>query len=328
MAEAYTSVLTGQGSGTEGIAEELVQAIWDLVVGEALREMPTARDFVDVRPRRPMSRGSSITMDKFEWFSDTAVTAMKTALNEEADVESIALPRPSKVEITPAEYGAAVTLTRKLRERVFAPVDPFAARAVADAMNRTVDALVQDAIIAGSTATLIGGGSGVNDVGDADVLTGAEVAKAVTRLRADKAIPWFGNFYAALVHPHVILDLRTETGSGGWRVPNEYGADQSRIWNGEIGAFEGCRFVENALVRAVANTASTPNAVYHNYILGRGAVAENVVTEPGVVVGPVTDKLGRFHTVGWYGDLGFKVYETKAIKRLVSGSSLGADILA
>ena len=140
-----------------------------------------------------------------------------------------------------------------------------------------MDALVQAAIIAGTTPVLVGGGSTVNDVIITDVLTASELRKAVTRLRTNKAVPWFGNFYGALVHPHVILDLREATGAGSWRVPNEYGASQDRIWAGEIGEFEGIRFIENALVNVAANTAGTPNDVYQNYIFGRGAVAENVV---------------------------------------------------
>jgi N4-gp56 family major capsid protein len=319
MTNILTSI-TSAASGATGIATELVQAVWDLVVGEALRELPTSRVIVDKRPERPMSKGSSVTMEKFEWFTAAAITAMLTPLTEESDVDSVGAPQPSHVIVTPAEYGAAVTRTRKLDNRTFAPVDPYLARLVADAMNRTIDGLVQAAIIADTTPVLIGGGSTVNDVIITDVLTASELRKAVTRLRTNKAVPWFGNFYGGLVHPHVILDLREATGAGSWRVPNEYGASQERIWAGEIGEFEGIRFIENALVSAADNTV--PNAVYQNYIFGRGAVAENVIVEPSVVIGPQVDKLRRFHTVGWYGDLGFKVYEPKAIQRLVSGSSM------
>lgn len=322
MVNVYTSV------AANGISSELVQDVWDKVVKFALRELPTCRQFIDVRPVAPMSRGSSVTLEKAAWFDAATVTAMKTPLTEASDVDSIAAPTPTNVTITPAEYGAAVTRTRKLNERTFAPVDPIIAATLAQAMNETIDSLVQDTLIAGSTAVLVGGGSGVNDVANTDVLTAALVRQAVTRLRTKKVPAWFGNFYAGVVHPHVVLDLRGETGAGGWRVPNEYGMSQDRIWRGEIGEFEGVRFVENALIRTAANTAGTPNTVYQNYFVGRGALAEQVFIEPHVVVSPQTDKLGRFHTVGWTGDLGFAVYEPLAIQRLVSGSSLGDDLLA
>src|SRR5665647_3210521 len=220
MTNIYTSIAAAAVG--VGIADELVQDVWDLVVSEALHELPTARVIVDKRPERPMSKGSSITMEKYEWFDDAAVTAMLTPLNEETDVDSVGAPKPTPVVVTADEYGAAVTRTQKLDNRTFAPVDPYLARLVADAMNRTIDGLVQAAIIAGTTPVLVGGGSTVNDVIITDVLTASELRKAVTRLRTNKAVPWFGNFYGALVHPHVILDLREATGAGSWRVPNEY----------------------------------------------------------------------------------------------------------
>lgn len=320
MANEYTSIATAPG-----IATELVQDVWDTVVREALRELPTARQFVDVKPQRPMSRGSSVTIEKQEWFGSATVTAMKTPLNEESDVDSTKLPKPTPITLTPNEYGGAVTTTKKLNERTFAPVDPIAARSIAQVMNEVIDSLVQDAIIADTTGLYAGAATTDNTITNSTVLSASLLRKTKTRLRTNKAIPWAGNFYAGLVHPHVILDLREETGAGGWRVPNEYGASQERVWNGEIGEFEGFRFVENALVRRALNTAATPKNVYQNYFFGRGALAEIVYDEPHVVVGPVTDKLGRFHTIGWLGDLGFKVFENKAIQRIKSGSALGDD---
>src|SRR5665647_377121 len=155
MTNVFTSITQAVGAGV-GIADELVQAVWDLVVGEALHELPTSRVIVDKRPERPMSKGSSITMEKYEWFDNAAVAAMLTPLTEEADVDSVGAPKPTPVVVTPAEYGAAVTRTRKLDNRTFAPVDPYLARLVADAMNRTIDGLVQAAVIADSTTIYVG----------------------------------------------------------------------------------------------------------------------------------------------------------------------------
>lgn len=318
MSDAFTSIAT-----TPGIADELVQDVWDLVVGTALHELPTARQFVDKKPVRPMSAGSSITMEKFEWHSDATVTAALTPLDEETDVEAVKAPVPTPVVLTPAEYGDVVVRTRKLNSRTFAPVDPYLALLVADEAGRVVDALVQNAMVAGTNVVTADGGL-ATALTDADVLTGTLVAREVTRLRAAQAMPWFGGFYAGLVHPHTILDLRQGTDAAGWRLPNIYGSDQSRIWKGEVGEFEGVRFVENALVRRTATGASSAN-VYQNYFIGRGALAEWVLQDVSVRIGPVTDRLGRFHTVGWLFDGAFKVYEDKALRRVLTGSSLGTD---
>src|SRR5690554_6270503 len=143
MADQYISVATGQNPATLGIAEELVQDLWDTAVNLALREFPTARQFIDKRPQNPMARGSSITLEKFEWLTDAQVTGATTPLNEEQDVEAIAPPKPTPVVLTPNEYGTVFVQTRKLKNRTFAPVDPLAAAALADHMGRTLDTLVQ-----------------------------------------------------------------------------------------------------------------------------------------------------------------------------------------
>lgn len=322
MADAYTSIATG---GTGGIAEELVQDVWDLVVGLALREMPTARAFVDKRPSNPMAKGSSVTLEKFEYLSQAVVNAAKTPLNEETDVDAVAAPKPTPVTVTPNEYGLAIVRTRKLNNRTFAPVDEYLAHIVATHQNEVIDALVQDVLVGGSNVAYAGDATSVATIDNADTLKAADVRRTVTRLRTNKAIPWYGSFYAGLIHPHTELDLRQETGAGSWRTPNEYGVSQDRIWKGEVGEFEGVRFVVNAMVRTAANGA-TSATTYQNYFLGRNALAEHVIEEPHVVIAPPTDKLGRFHGVGWYGDLGFARYEEKALYRVVSGSSLGDDL--
>lgn len=318
MADQYTSIAT-----QPGIATELVQDVWDLAVGEELRELPTARDFVSVKPKNPMAPGSSLTMEKFVWPSEAQIAAALTPLNEEQDVDAHKLPQPSKVTLTPNEYGDAVVRTKKLTDRLFAPIDTYAVKYLAHEANRVVDRLIQGAIISAVPGTTVDGGA-ENALTASDVLTAAVIRRAVTRLRAKNAPTWYGNAYAGLVHPHVILDLREDTDAAGWRVPNAYGSDQSRIWNGEVGQFEGVRFVENNLV-VHSDSGASDAEVYNSYIIGQGALAEHVLTDVSVRIGPVTDKLGRFATVGWLFDGTFGVYEDDAIQRILSSSSLEGD---
>lgn len=321
MANEFTSIAT-----TPGLATELVQGAYDLAVRWALKGTPNARQFVSVRPQRPAMRGSSITIEKVNYFSNATITAMKTPLSEEADVDSTKVPQPTPCVITPTEYGAAVTTTEKLENRTFAPVDPIKAGVIAHSQARVIDELVQDKLVS-VTPTYNNGNSANGTVTNAHKMTAADVRRSVANLRAKNVRPWFGGFYAGYIHPYVVLDLREETGSGAWRVPNEYGASQEKIWTGEIGEFEGVRFVESNLVRVTANGASSAN-VFNTFFIGQDALAEAVVTEPHTVVGPVVDKLGRFHTLGWYGDLGWSIYEGAALIDFRTGSSLGASYAA
>jgi hypothetical protein len=103
-------------------------------------------------------------------------------------------------------------------------------------------------------------------------------------------------------------------------VPNEYGASQENIWKGEIGAFEGVRFVENARTRVATDGAASAK-VARTYFFGREALGESVVVEPGVVIGPVIDRLNRFKPIGWYGDFDFEIVRNESLIINYSGSA-------
>lgn len=73
---------------------------------------------------------------------------------------------------------------------------------------------------------------------------------------------------------------------------------------------------------AVPASATVPPAnVYRSLFLGKEALAEGVVIEPGVKVGVVPDKFGRFFPLGWYGFLGWTIFRQKALYRVESASA-------
>jgi len=321
VANEFTSIAT-----TPGLATELVQPTYDLAVRYALKAMPISRMFVDVRPQRPAMRGSSVTIEKINYFSNSVVEAAKTPLSEESDVDSTKIPKPDKVTITPNEYGFAVTSTRKLSNRVFSPLDPIKVNLIAQNEAKVIDGLVQDTLATGTT--VYAGDATAAELVAADTLTAALVRRQVAKLRGANVTPWFGDFYACYTHPFVVLDLREESGAGGWRVPNEYGVSQSNIWAGEVGEFEGVRFVQSNLARVQEEAGADDANVFSSYFIGRTALAEHVVEEPHVEFAPPMDKLNRFATLGWYGDLGWARYESKALYVVKTGSSAGDDYVA
>lgn len=314
MAFEYTSITTG------GYSDNTVKGAYDLLFRWALNEMPQYRQFVDVRPARPTMRGSSVTLELNNYFSEATVTAAKTPLTEESDVDATKMPATSLVTLTPAEYGFANVRTLKLANRTMVPIDPVIARAVADHMRKVVDELIQDELANATNKTYSGNATSVATVDAADTFTAEDVRKSVLKLRVNQSIPWFGDLYAVGCHPTVVYELRRETGSGGWRVPNEYGVSQENIWRGEIGAFEGARFVENARTRVSADGASSAK-VARTYFFGREALAEAVVTEPHIVLGPVVDRLLRFKPIGWYGDFDHAIFRNQSLVLNYSGSA-------
>jgi len=78
-----------------------------------------------------------------------------------------------------------------------------------------------------------------------------------------------------------------------------------------------------AAVTSGATVTVTPKTnVYRTILCGKQALAEAVSQEPGVVIGPVTDKLMRFRPIGWYGVLGFARYRDDALFRIETSSSI------
>ena len=315
MANVFTSIATAGGWQTN-----TVEPAWDLVFSRALNAHPICRQFVDKRPERPTHRGDSVTLQITNYFSEAAVTASKTALTDEVDVDSIQLPATSTVVLTPNEYGAAVTRTLKLANRSMVPVDPEIAIDLADHCAKVVDELLQDQMILGTQVYRGGGRASTATVVAGDTLTSTMIRKGVTKLRANQAQPRDGLNYVGVIHPNVSYDLRSESGAGGWRVPQEYLASEGRLYRGEIGLWEGARFIENARTRNAAD-GGTGTQVYRSYLLGREALAEAVVVEPHVVIGPEVDKLRRNRSVGWYADLAFKIFRDQALVRFETATA-------
>lgn len=316
MVDSFNAT-TGSGNAFAGQA---VQPAYDLLYRWALNVLPQYRQFVDVRPAHPAMSGSSITIEQNQYFSEATVTAAKTPLNELLDVDAVAIPAPLPVVLTPLEYGFANVRTLKLVNRTMVPVDPIIAQAVADHQRKVVDSLIQDKLASATNTQFTGAAVSIVTTAATHTLTADKVRQAVLKLRTASSVPWFGDLYAAGIHPAVVYELRRETGSGGWRNPSEYGISQENIWNGEIGAFEGVRFVENARTRVAADGASSA-FVARTYFFGKEALAEAIVVEPHVVLGPQVDRLQRFQPIGWYGDLDFKIFRNESLVLNYSGSA-------
>lgn len=321
VANAYTSVATSPGYG-----DNTVKGAWDLAFYTALNLIPQSRQFVDVRPKQPTNRGNSITLQIDQFFSSTDISNAKSPLVEESDLSATKMPATKTVTLTPQEYGFVVTRTRKLKNRTMVPVDPRIAINVADHAAKTIDSLIQDKLETGASAgnTLFANGAtALNTIDTTKTMTADDVRNAVYNLRVKMSVPWDGGFYTGLVHPSQVFALRTQgTGVGIWRTPHEYGTDQSAIWKGETGEFEGVRFVENPLAK-VGTDGATSAKVCRNFFFGREALAEAVVEDLQIEIGGMGqfDSLNRFHTIGWYADIDWSVFRQESLVLLYGGST-------
>lgn len=323
-----TSVNGYTDTDTSTLGNYLVQTAYDRYVEFALRAVPLLRDVADKKPVQQAMPGSSVV---FQIYTDLAQAT--APLSEDTDPSPVALGNTTSVSVTLNEYGNASLVTRKLELFSLSDVDPAIADIIAYNMADSLDAVVMSVLngttnlIAEESGAIVssytGGAPAINSVTSTDTIKSRDIRMAVSKLRANKVVPRSGEYYWVGIHPEVSIDLRAETGAGGWReahVYNESGAGQ--LWPGSIGTYEGAMFVESPRLYNVMNTAVTPVRVFSTLVAGKQALAEAVAEEPHVVFGPIVDKLMRFRPIGWYGVAGWSLYRQAALSKILTTSSI------
>jgi len=304
------------------------QVAFDRIAYFALRSELLFDQAADVQPTAQSMPGTGVT---FTIFND--LSAATSTLNEVTDVTPAAMS-DSQVTVTLNEYGNAVITTAKLRGTAYLDVDAVAANVVGYNAGDSIDQIVRDVLAGGSNVVYAGGGSTTPSsratVEAEDVIEANDVRKVTAQLRKANAAT-FNGLYMGFIHPDVSYDLRKETGAASWRDPHVY-QDTAGIYNGEIGAFEGVRFIETPRAKIFEDAgASSTVDVYCTHIMGRQALAkahsasDGNGSVPRIVRGPVVDTLARLQPIGWYWLGGYGRFREASLRRIESSSSLGAN---
>lgn len=317
-------------TGTANLSVD--QTAFEKLAYFALRDEMYFDQFADVQATNATNPGATVT---FTIFQD--MSPVTTALGEAEDVTPVALS-DSQVSVTLNEYGNATVTTAKLRATSFLPVDPIAANAVGYNAGISIDSIARNAAQAGNNVIYATGGAtdptSRTTINSDDTLTANDIRKVVAQLRKAN-VPTFGGSYVAMIHPDVSYDFRSATDAAAWRTPANY-VNPEGIYNGEIGLFEGVRFIESARAPLFANASDNSGStgtidVYGTLVMGRQALAKGISlggeygAQPTIVYGTVTDILKRFRPVGWKHFVGYGVFRQEALRRIESASSIGAN---
>lgn len=332
MADIFTNAVTAANGGTS-LGANLVTLAYDKLIEINLRSVPQFRSIADKKVADPTHRGNSI---RFQFNNDIAATDLASAtLTETVDPDAVAIPATTTLDIVEAEYGRVVIPTRKLSLMSLADVDPWVANAVSYNMAKTLDNGVAAKLDAGNNIVRVAAGAvsstyegagtvaAKNTIVGTDTIKSAALRTAVTKMRAGNVVPRFGSYFVSYIHPEVSADLRTETGNNVWRTPHDYQNIQG-LMAGELGAWEGIRFIETPNMtntKSGAGSGGAQTRVFNTYVLGQQALAEAVWKEPGIEFGNVVDKLNRFRPVGWHGMLNWAIFRQAALVRVESTAS-------
>lgn len=302
---------------------------YDQLLYFALRPQLYFDAVADVEPTRQSMPGNAVV---FTIINTLAVAT--TPLTQTTDVSAVALS-DSQVTLTLAEYGNAVITTAKLRGTSFVDITPAVLNILGFNAGVSIDSIARNVLVAGtkveySQGTTTGVPVARTGITKKCTIRGIDIRKATASLRV-KNVPTIGPGYVSYIHPNVSVDLRQETGAAGWRTPHVY-SQPTQVWTGEIGMFEGARFIETPRARVFTTgghtTTSAVTPVYATMVLGRQALAKahSIVDGngpfPQARKGPIVDKLRRFVPDGWYWLGAYGIFRQTAALRIESSSSI------
>lgn len=188
----------------------------------------------------------------------------------------------------------------------FTALDPVlteTAMLLGEQAANSLDQIVRDVIVAGSTVQYANNRAGRTTVATGDIMTSTEVRRAVRTLKRNNAKPFDDGCYVALTHPDTIYDIQ---GDVTWQNAQLY-AGSTSLFTGEVGKFWGVRFVESTNGKKFTAGGAGSIDVYGalvvapNYygivdLAGEGAV-KNIVKPLGSA--GTSDPLNQIATSGW-----------------------------
>lgn len=261
----------------------------------------------------PANEGKVITFTRH-----TPLTTVTTALTEGVNPTEVSLTA-ANVTAQIAEYGTTVKISRFLSLTSIDPNNKEKIEVVGQNMGETMDEIVRNALYAGATTQLAGAKSLVTAVAASDVLSAAEVLKAVRTLEVNKARKYQGRAsYVAKIGPRTKYDLMRDST---WVNAKTY-SDVEDLYRGEVGELYGVRFLSSPNQKTESSTVT----VYSNFIHGADAFGclDLDADKPKLYIIPHTqvdsgNPAGRFSVVSWAGSHVSKVLNANWILNIKTG---------
>lgn len=250
----------------------------------------------------PEHEGDTINFRRFNSLNP-ATTALTEGVTPSGSNLSI-----STVTAQAAQYGDFVEISDKLDMAGIDPVLTETAEVLGEAAALTVDTLIRNVVSAGTNVMYANGRANTNAITATDVMTHAEVLKAVRTLKSANAKPLESGYYIGLIDPAVAYDLQQDSF---WQDISKYNGAENMM-KGEIGRLGGVRFIETTNIKAAANTGSV--TVHSCMILGAdayGVVDIDGGATPEMIVKPF-GSAGTADPLDQRATAGYKLFMTAA----------------
>lgn len=270
---------------------------------------------------QPANEGKQVVFTRHTPLA-TATTALTEGVNP-AEVNLTA----TNVSATLVEYGNTVKISRFLSLTSIDANNKEKIEVVGQNMGETLDELTRNELFTGATTQLAGGKSALTDVAITDVLSVAELRKAVRTLKKNKArrfqdriAPWMGK-----VGPDTSYDLTTDST---FLSADIYDNGAEKLYNGELGKILGVRLIESPNQKESADAGASSADIISNFIHGSDAFGciDLVGDKPQLYIIPHTkidsgNPAGRFSMVSWAASYVCKTLNSNWLINIKTGAS-------
>lgn len=266
---------------------------------------------------QPANEGKTVVFTRH-----TPLATVTTALTEGVNPSEIALTA-TNVSATLAEYGTTVKISRFLSETSIDANNKEKIEVIGQNMGETLDELTRNELFTGATVQFAGGKAALSDLSASNVLSVAELRKAVRTLKKNKArrfqdrsASWIGK-----VSPDTSYDL---TSDSTFLSADIYDNGATKLYNGELGIVLGVRLIESPNVKSESSTVT----VYSNFIHGADAAGTiNLAADKPklyIISSSQVDSgnpAGRFSLVSWAGATVNKTLNSTWLINVKTGAS-------
>lgn len=290
------------------------------VLRTAVQPLVKFRQFADVKDAAAQGKGKG---DTFHWNVYGDAASQGTVL-----VETTTMPETNftitQGTMTITEYGNSVPYTGKLDDLSEHPVKEIINKVLRNDAKKAFDIAAHAQFNATPLRVVPTGGTATDAVtlttnGTATltntVALGKGHVKAIVDLMKERNIPpYMGDDYIALAHPSTFRTLRNDVESVHQYVDKGF----QMILNGEIGRYEGVRFVEQTNIAKGTFAQAKSNWCF---FFGDDTVAEGIAI-PEEMRGKIPTDYGRSRGIAWYYLGGFGIVHTAAAQaRIVKWDS-------
>jgi N4-gp56 family major capsid protein len=213
------------------------------------------------------------------------------------------------VSATLSTYGDLTQVTDVLSMTAFDNVISSAVELLGYQAGLTVDSVVRDIAAATTSVKYASGVANRTSIAASNVMTIADVRKAVRTLRNNNAAPHSKAMgkYVAVIHPDVEYDLQGDTAWVNAAIYTDKGID--RVFNGETGEMYGVKFLRSANAPVLTNSGSAGTEVYQSLFFGEEAFGVSDLQDVRTIV----QNPSKNSALELYADVGWKAYFASAI---------------